>query len=93
MRNESKVRRAAMGALVAAALVVGVGQANAGIYRFPAEDPSRLPVGRARILDDGSGGVGGRLRQMFAFVRVRRDAGWEGIGALRLPALIVRRTD
>ena len=93
MRNASKLQRAAMGALVAAALMVGVEQANAAIYRFPADGPSKLPDTRVRIMDDGSGGAFGRLRLMLASVRIRRDPGWEGTGSLRLPARIVPRTE
>ena len=91
MRNGSKVRRAAIGALVAAALMVGVGQANAGPWRFPADGPSRLPEGRARILDDGSGGVLGRLKLMLASVRLFPEG--EGVRIRRFPARIQPRTD
>ena len=93
MRNANKLQRAAMGALVAAALMAGAGQASARVYRFPADGPSKLPDTRVRIMDDGSGGMFGRLRLMLAFVRVPREAGWEGIGALRLPARIMPRTN
>ena len=91
MKNASKLQRAAMGALVAAALVVGVGQANAGPRRFPEDNPSRLREGRARILDDGSGGMLGRLRLMLASVRRFDDDGPGGVR--RFPAKIARRGD
>lgn len=93
MRNERKVRRAAMGALVAVALMAGAGQASAAVYRFPESAPSRLPVGRARIMDDGSGGALGRLKLMLSSVRIFRDGGWEGLQGQRAPARIVRRSE
>lgn len=89
MKNRNQLQRAAMGALVAAALAVSVGQAGASVYRFPEGPPSRLE-GRAKRLDDGSGGLGGRVRMMLASVRIFRDGGWEGIQGQRVPAKIVR---
>jgi hypothetical protein len=41
MRSNSKVRRAAMAALVAAALVVGAGQVSADVSRFPVDGGGR----------------------------------------------------
>ena len=70
MKSGSRVRRAAMGALVAAALVAGVGPAAAGPYRAPVDTPSRLPLGRAKLVDDGSGGAIARLKLMLASVRL-----------------------
>ena len=93
MKNRNQLQRAAMGALVAAALAVSVGQASAAVYRFPDAPPSRLLEGRAKRLDDGSGGLGGRVRMMLASVRIFRDSGWEGIQGQRVPARIVRRAD
>lgn len=66
MRNANEVRKAAMGALVAAALMAGAGQASAWPYRFPADGPSKFPDTRARILDDGSSGLIGRVRIALA---------------------------
>ena len=37
MRSNSKVRRAAMAALVAAALVMGAGQSSADVQRYPVD--------------------------------------------------------
>jgi len=91
MRNRNQLQRAAMAALVAAALAASVGQASASVYRYPEGPPSKLPEGRAKRVDDGSGGIGGRMRQMLASVRIFRDAGWEGIQAQRAPARIARR--
>ena len=93
MRNRNQLQRAAMAALVAAALSASVGQASASVYRFPDSPPSRLLEGRAKRLDDGSGGIGGRVRLMLASVRIFRDGGWEGIQGQRVPARIVRRSD
>ena len=90
MKNANKLQRAAMGALVAAALMAGAGQASAAVGRFPEGRPYRLSEGRARIVNDEIGGAFGRLRLLLASVRVRRDAGWEGIGSERLPARIGR---
>ena len=91
MKRESKIRQAAMGALVAAALVVGAGQASASLYRFPADGPSKMPGTRARIVEDGSGGWLGRLKIKAASLRLYRDSGWEGIQVSRLPAKVGRR--
>lgn len=90
MRNKNKVQRAAMGALVAAALMAGAGQASASVYRFPADGPSKLPDTRARILDDGSGGIA-RLRLMLASVRMFPEGG--GVRIRRWPARLVPRTN
>ena len=92
MKNRNQLQRAAMGALVAAALAAGVGQASASVYRFPEAPPSRWLEGRAKRVDDGSGGVGGRVRLMLSSVRIFRDGGWEGIQGLRGPAKIARRS-
>jgi hypothetical protein len=91
MKNRNQLQRAAMGALVAAALAGGVGQASASVYRFPEAPPSRLE-GRAKRVDDGSGGIGGRVRLMLSSVRIFRDGGWEGLQGLRGPAKIARRS-
>ena len=66
MRNANEVRRAAMGALVAAALMAGAGQAGAAVGRFPEHGPQKLPDTRVRILDDGSSGLIGRVRIALA---------------------------
>ncbi len=89
MRNKNKVQRAAMGALVAAVLMVGAGQASAAL-RFPADGPSKLPETRVRLLDDGSSGIG-RLRLMLASVRMFPDG--PGIQIRRWPARLVPRTN
>jgi hypothetical protein len=91
MRNRNKLQRAAMVALVAGALVVGAGPASAGVYRFPESGPSRLPVGRAKIADDGSGGLLARVRVMLASVHLFP----EGIGPRisRFPAWVQRHSD
>jgi hypothetical protein len=91
MKSENAVRGAAMGALVAAVLMVGAAQAGAGPHRAPVDGPSRLPLGRAKmVVEDGSGGAFARLKQMLARVRILRDVGWEGIGIQRLPATVGR---
>ena len=90
MRNKNKVQRAAMGALVAAVLMAGAGQASAAVYRFPADGPSKLPETRVRLLDDGSSGIG-RLRLMLAAVRMFPDGG--GVRIRRFPASLVPRTN
>ena len=68
MKNQSGIRRAAMGALVAAALIAGAGVAGAGPYQFPddASWPSKMPGTRVRIAGDGSGGLIGRVRMVLA---------------------------
>ena len=70
MKNRSEMRRAAIAALAAVALMAAAGQAGAGPYRFPV-DVSRLPDTRASIVDDGSVGWLGR-RQSGR----RRARGW-----------------
>ena len=87
MKNSSKVRRAALAALAAVALMAAAGSASAAIYRCPA-DVSKLPGTRVQRMDDGSGGIHGRLRMLL--VSVRRFS-WEGIGAERLPARVQPR--
>jgi hypothetical protein len=87
MKNMSKVRRAALAALAAAALMAAAGPASAAIYRFPV-DVAKLPDTRVRRLDDGSGGIHGRLRMMLASVR---RFSWEGILAERQPARVQPR--
>lgn len=85
MRNMSKLHRAAMGALVAAALMAGAGQASATVRRFPADTPAQLlPLGRAYRTDDGSGGISGRLR--LALASVWRMPDWGGLWVPRFPA-------
>jgi hypothetical protein len=66
MRNANKVRKAAMGALVAAALMAGVGQAGAVVGRFPDQGLQKLPDTRVRIVDDGSSGLIGTVRIALA---------------------------
>jgi hypothetical protein len=74
-----------MGALVAVALMAGAGKAGAAVGRFPADGvPSRLPFGRARVVDNGSAGALARIKAMLSSVRIlRQDA----------PREIVRRSD
>ena len=61
MRSKSKLQRAAMVALVAAALMAGAGQAGA-VSRIPDEHmPSRVPVGRA---DHSVGALSARVWEM-----------------------------
>jgi len=87
MKNRSEMRRAALAALAAVALMAAAGPASAAIYRFPV-DASKLPDSRVRRMDDGSGGIGGRLKMLLASVR-RFD--WEGIKAERNPARVQPR--
>lgn len=100
MRNGGRLQRAAMGALVAVALMAGAGQAGAAMGRYPAvgrypvDGPSQqLPQGRARIVDGASGGALARIKVMLSSVRILRDYGWEGLTGLHAPAKIVRRSD
>ena len=51
-------------------------------------DVAKLPDTRVRRLDDGSGGIHGRLRMMLASVR---RFSWEGILAERQPARVQPR--
>ena len=71
MQSANKARRAAMSALVAAALMAGVQQANAGIRRLPMDDPpSLVPQGRQKIAGDAGGAdLFARVRVMLSSVR------------------------
>jgi len=67
MRSNSKVRRAAMAALVAAALVVGAGQSSADVGRFPV-DGGKGNAHSPRTLKRPARGalsLAGSLRSMF----------------------------
>jgi hypothetical protein len=84
MKSMNRIQRAAMGALVAAVLMVGVGEASAAVRRFPADTPSYLlPLGRAKVVNDGSGGIMARLKAMLAAVRIFPEG---GVQILRFPA-------
>lgn len=91
MRNRNELHRAAMGALVAAALMAGAAEAGAAVRRFPADTPAELlPLGRAKRADDGSGGAASRLKLMLASVWRFPDGGsW----VPRLPARRQQRSD
>jgi hypothetical protein len=65
MRNANQVRKAAMGALVAVALMVGAGQAGAGPFKAPADEP-KLPDARWGLLDGGRAGLMGKVRIALA---------------------------
>jgi hypothetical protein len=83
MKNGNPIRRAAMGALVAAALMAGVQQANAGPYRFPADTPSwMLPWGRAKLVDAGNS-IMAQVKVMLSSVRLFPEG---GVRVLRFPA-------
>jgi hypothetical protein len=83
MKNVNLVRRAAMGALVAAALVAGAQQASAKPYRYPADGFDwMLPWGRAKLVDDVSGIVA-RMKAMLSAVRLFPEG---GVRVLRFPA-------
>ena len=91
MKSGNRVRRAAMGALVAAALMAGAGPAGAGPYRAPVDGPSRLPLGRAKLIEDWGGGALARLKLMLASVHFFPEGGMPRI--FRFPVHIVPRTD
>ena len=91
MRSKSKARRAAMAALVAAGLVMGVGQANAYVRRFPV-DSARGPQADAsqRIVERqvrGATGLVGSLRFIFIqyWILDGQGAGYRGISTQRMP--------
>ena len=88
MKKASGVRRAAMGALVAMALVAGVEAASAGPYRAPADGPGRLPLGRAKRVDDGSGSLVEKMRIVLASWLRFPEGG--GIRVGRFPASVRR---
>lgn len=91
MRKMSKLHRAAMGALVAAALVAGAEQASAAVYRFPADTPwSMLPLGRAKLVEAGSA-LMARVKLMLANAWRFPEGGSPLIG--RFPARIQPRND
>ena len=89
MKRGNKVQRAAIAAAVAVALAAGAHQASAGVHRFGADTPSYLlPLGRAKMVDDGSGGIMARVRTWLASAHIFPDGdAW----AFRLPSLIARR--
>jgi hypothetical protein len=65
MKNTGKVRRAALAALAAVALMAAAGPASAAIYRIGWQGLERFPDTRARLVDDGSVGLGMKLRLLF----------------------------
>ena len=93
MRNRNELHRAAMGALVAAALMAGAAEAGAAVRRFPADTPAELlPLGRAKRADDGSGsgGAASRLKMILASAwRFPEGGSW----VPRLPARRQQRSD
>jgi hypothetical protein len=71
MKRGNRIQRAAMAAVVAAVLAVSVQQANAGVHRYPADTPSSLlPLGRAKVVDGGSGWIMANVRILLASVRL-----------------------
>ena len=86
MKIRNQIHRAAMGALVAAALMAGAQQASAGAYRAPADKSYRVPMDRAKKADDHSGDSWTMLTYMWRFPQ------W-GPRPLRFPADRAKRSN
>jgi len=96
MRNVNRVQRAAIVALVAAAVMAGAQQANAGNRRLPVDDEFGIgtlppvPQGRGgRFLNDSASILMERVRLVLSSARLPNETGFQ---IRRLPAGRVSRS-